>query len=336
MSENSSSVSVCICSFNQAQYLENAIRSAAEQSLAPTEILVSDDCSTDGSQAILKRLSEELPNLKVFYHRKNTGIAQNTDFCLRQGTGDFIVRLDSDDILLPSFIEQLSQAFEDHPSAGYAHAAVQEIDEAGTHLNVRRLFRSSIFQCGDDAFRASIKGYKVAANIIMFRKEALLKVDYMKGRPNFGEDYHLTSDISNAGFGNIYFSDILSKYRIWTDLGKTRQKRKLNEIVGIRKVFEDIIEPGFRTRGWNRKVLDRSRANFACGHANCLASKHYTKTEKMTIEKELKVLSPSFKVQLYCQAYLRGFGQLIDLVSDLRLYLRSSIKTYLFQLSKLK
>jgi glycosyltransferase involved in cell wall biosynthesis len=335
MTKTSTTVSICICSFNQLEYLETAIRSAAAQTFSPKQIIVSDDCSTDGSNKLLEKLSREIQNLQVFYHQKNIGIAKNTDFCLRQATGNFVVRLDSDDILLPTFTEHLLKLFNEYPLAGYAHASVQEIDESGKALNTRRLYRKTIFQSGDESLRNSVKGYKVTANIIMFRKDALMKVDYMTGRPNFGEDYHLTTALSSAGFGNIYLDSTLAQYRIWVDSGKVRQKRKLDEIIGIRRVFEDIIQPGFRLRGWGELRLAKRRSNFACQHSNCLGSKIYTLDEKLEILQEINKLSSAFKVKLYCIIYLKGLGRFVDIFSELGSIVKYQVKSVMFRLKSL-
>jgi len=329
-------ISVCICSYNQGLYLENAIRSVTRQTCPPNEIIVSDDCSSDGSIPLLGNLSAEIPTLKVYYQEENTGIAKNTDFCFRKASGEFIVRLDSDDVLLPDFIERLLTYLLKYPNVGFAHAAVQEIDNKSEKLNIRRIFRKAIFQSGDEALKASIKGYRVTANIIMFRRTALQTVDYMKGRPNFGEDYHLTSAISSAGFGNVYLNEVLSQYRVWNDSGRIRQKRKLSEISGIRSVFEDVIEPGFKSRGWNISVLTRRRTAFACQHANCLGWNFYNDQEKLEILEEILKLSSSVKVRLYCLIYLRGFGWLADVPSGILFYFKSTLKYSVLKFNKLK
>jgi glycosyltransferase involved in cell wall biosynthesis len=329
-------VSVCICSYNQVLYLEKAIRSAVMQTIPPTEIIVSDDCSTDGSSILLDQLSLEIPALKVFHQQVNTGIAKNTDFCLRQATSEFVVRLDSDDLLLPHYVEELMSALLKHPNAGYAHAGVQEINERGAELRIRKIFRNQLYESGDKALRKSIDGYRVTANILMFRRSALSKVDYMAGRPNFGEDYHLTAALSSAGFGNVYLNQVLAQYRVWTDVGKVRQKRKLNEIIGIRKVFDDVIEPGYLMRGWNTNSLRNKRAAFACNHADCLGWNVYNEEEKNEILVELRKLSSSFKVDLYCLMYSRGYGWLAGIPSDLVSYIKSLIKPSMLKLNRVK
>ena len=80
-----------------------------------------------------------------------------------------------------------------------------------------------------------MKGYRVAANIVMFKKDALVTVGYLTGRPEYVEDYHLSVALASAGYGNVYTDEVISYYRVWTDAGKARLKRKLAEIVGLRE-----------------------------------------------------------------------------------------------------
>jgi glycosyltransferase involved in cell wall biosynthesis len=322
-------VSVCICTYNQAPYLEKAIRSAAEQTLLPVEIIVSDDCSTDETPQILQQLSAEIPFLKVIRQPENIGIAKNTDACLRMATGDLIIRLDSDDYLSPMYAEKLSELLLKYPSAGYAHAAVQEINESGNFLNKRKLLRKSGLQSDIDALKTSIKGYRVTANILMFRKEALIQVEYMSGRPNFGEDFHLAAAISAAGFGNVYLNEILAFYRIWTDVGKVRQRRKLIEIKGLRQVFEDVIEPAYKERAWSLKILERCKTDFACRHSACLGWEIYSTEEKKEIAFELSKLSGSLQAKVYSWIYLNGFGAPATLIFSLKSNIKLVIKAML-------
>ena len=223
-------ISVCIPTYNQENFIEKAVKSAFNQTHVPSEIIVSDDCSTDGTQLVLQKLAIEIPILKIHRQSVNQGIAKNTDYCLRAAIGDLIVRLDSDDYLSPEYIKRLSALLRNCSNAGYAHCAIQEVDESGNFLKERRLFRKEVCQSADDALKAAVFGYRVAANVIMFTREALARADYLKGGANFAEDYNLTASISSMGFANVYDSEILAYYRVWADAGKVRQKRKLAEM----------------------------------------------------------------------------------------------------------
>ena len=301
-------VSVCIPTYNQSQYLVQAVRSVLSQTVAATEIIVSDDCSTDDTAEVLQELAKEIPALKVIRKAKNLGISQNTDECLRAATGEFVIRLDSDDFLGPSYIEKLSALLQAYPEAAYAHAAVQEIDQHGDFLRQRLLSRPPGFQASDEALLAAKKGYRVAANIIMFRRTALEAVNYSTGRPNYVEDFHLSASLAAAGFGNVYLNEILSFYRIWTDAGKVRQRRKLLEITGLYKVFEEVLGPAYEKRQWNLTQLHKQRVSFACAQADCLGWKVYTAQEEAEIAAALKKLSPSRQVELFVWIHSNGLG----------------------------
>ena len=188
--------------------------------------------------------------LKVVNQPVNIGMVPNTDAVLRLATGDFIVKLDSDDYLHPNYIETLGNLLLKFPEAGYAHAAVQEIDEQG-HLKRRRtLARNTGFYSAQKGLKDAIYGYQVAANIIMFRRSALAEVGYITARTNFAEDYYLSAVLAAAGFGNVYSIAILSSYRVWNDAGMVRQKRKLAEITALRQVFDEVLEPAYKKRNW--------------------------------------------------------------------------------------
>jgi glycosyltransferase involved in cell wall biosynthesis len=334
MLEVSIRISVCICTYNQSAYIEKAIRSALEQTISPAEIIVSNDCSTDDTAEILTRLTLEIPTLRIINHTTNLGIAKNVDSCLRLASGDFVVRLDSDDLLHPTFLEQVSGELMKHPTAGYGHAAVLEINEYGMVLKERNLFRTTGFQSDLDAVKATLKGYRVAANILMFRKQALQKVEYLSGRPNFGEDYHLTAAISRAGFGNVYVAETLASYRVWSDTDRLRQKRKLAEIMGLQQVFSDVIEPAFEERKWSLALVRKSKTSLACAHSDCLGWQNYTRCEKEELLHAIRQLSTSYKVEFYSWIYLNGRGLYLTKVNEIESKLKSIIKAFILKRKK--
>lgn len=325
-------VSVCIPTYNQSQYLTQAVRSAYNQSVKPIEIIVSDDCSTDDTAKVLEMLSGEIPILKTIIQPVNLGISGNTDSCLRLANGDFIVRLDSDDYLSPMFLEKLSGLLAKYPEAGYAHAAVQEVDQQGNFLQKRQLARKSGYQDSLVALKSAIKGYRVSANIIMFTKKALVKVNYITNRPNYVEDYHLSASLAAAGFGNVYLNETLAFYRVWVDSGKARLRRKLMEIVGIYKVYHEVLEPAFIERGWGLRGIRKNRTAVASVQADCLSWNVYSDEEKIQLKEALNKLSSSPKAKSFAWLYLNGFGKYLDVYSNLLSNLKSKAKEIFIKL----
>lgn len=324
-------ISICIPTYNQAKYLIKAIRSASEQTERPCEIIVSNDCSTDNTSEVLETLSKEIPELRVINQHINLGIAANTDFCLRLSKGEFIVRLDSDDYLYPYYCEKLGKMLENFPQAGFAHAGVQEIDEHDNFLNQRWLARTTGFQSSTIALQASTTGYKVTANIIMFRKTALEKVNYLTGRPNYVEDFHLSASLAASGYGNVYLSEKLAFYRVWVDEGKTRQRRKLMEISGIKRVFDDVLEPAFNSRNWGKSSLNKNKRRIACIQADCLGWNVYTLEEKKELKEAILKLSSSRFVKIFICLYLNDFGKALGYTRSFQGFLKSRLKSILFR-----
>ena len=305
-------ISVCIPTFNQGPYLEQCIRSVIGQSVRPDEVIVSNDCSTDDSRAILDRLSQEFDILHVIHQPHNLGMVKNTNTCLQTAQHEFIVKLDSDDYLLPRYVETLSGLLRQYPEAGYAHGSVREIDGEGREGKMRRLYRPTGFLTSAEALRASCNGYQVAANIIMFRKTALEAAGFITSRVHFGEDFYLSVEIASAGFGNAYTQEVLSCYRVWADAGNVRQRRKLNEINGLRIIFDEPLRSSFAKRGWSLAPLDKKKEQFACTHADCLQWSLYTPAEKDEVEAALYQMSATPRVKLYAFLYKSGLGGLID------------------------
>ncbi len=98
-------VSVLITTYNRAQLLYGAVMAALAQDYPNMEIVVSDNASTDNTEAIVRSLQESHSN--ILYHRNGTNVGShlNHDIILRLATGEWVVFVSDDDYLdCPSFI----------------------------------------------------------------------------------------------------------------------------------------------------------------------------------------------------------------------------------------
>lgn len=125
-------ISVIITSYNQKNYLSEAIESVLKQTLLPYEIIIVDDCSSDGSQDMILDYARRYPDLiRAFCHEKGLGIPKNRNFALRQVRGDFISFLDGDDRFLPDKLELELETLQRHPEARLVFSNIYYIDEQG-------------------------------------------------------------------------------------------------------------------------------------------------------------------------------------------------------------
>lgn len=285
------SVAVCIPTFNQGGYVVAAVESALQQIGVETEVWISDDASTDVTAAALEKFSRN-PFVHIHRQNANTGIAFNASWVMSRPRTAYVVRLDSDDLLRPDYCRNLAGLLESNPKAAVAHCAVQEIDSKGARGRVRRLARKSGFQSAEEALRSAATGYRVAANICMFRKEALdsLPFVFQEGL-NFCEDWDLFARLAAAGWGNAYSSSVLAEYRVWKDAAGLRELRRAAEIAGINHVIGSTLSDAWSRKGWPLTQLESARVRFACVQSACLLNLDPESPEYLRLRQNLEALA---------------------------------------------
>jgi glycosyltransferase involved in cell wall biosynthesis len=112
-------VSIITPSFNQARYLEQALRSVQEQRYPSLEHIVIDGGSTDGSVEILKR---HQAHLHFWSSEPDRGQADAINRGLRLARGEFVAWLNSDDAYLPGAIDQAVEALKQDATLGMVYA----------------------------------------------------------------------------------------------------------------------------------------------------------------------------------------------------------------------
>lgn len=121
-------LSVVMSVYNDARFVEPAVRSLLDQSLPPDEVLIADDGSTDGSGDILERLAAQDARIRLF-RRSNHGIVDSVNFLLGHAQGRYIARMDGDDVSLPERFAREVAFLETHPNVGAVSCQLIEIDE---------------------------------------------------------------------------------------------------------------------------------------------------------------------------------------------------------------
>ena len=102
--------SICIPNYNYEAYLGRTIQSVLAQTYSDFEIVVSDNASTDKSVQVVQSFSD--PRITLRVNACNIGFAGNLDRAARMATGDYLILLSSDDLLLPTALATYSQILE--------------------------------------------------------------------------------------------------------------------------------------------------------------------------------------------------------------------------------
>lgn len=116
-------VSVVIPCFNYAAYVGEAIDSVRAQDGVRVEIIVVDDCSTDDSVAVARAIAADDARVRVIAQPVNRGAVDTFNAGLAEVLGDYVVRLDADDLLTPGSLARAVAVGEALPDVGlvYGH-----------------------------------------------------------------------------------------------------------------------------------------------------------------------------------------------------------------------
>ena len=104
-------VSVLVPIYNVEKYIQRCAESLFEQTYVNIEYIFVDDCGTDNSIDILKKITNKYPqrknNIKIISHEKNRGLAAARNTAIKNAFGEFVMAVDSDDFLEKETIELL-------------------------------------------------------------------------------------------------------------------------------------------------------------------------------------------------------------------------------------
>ena len=111
-------ISVVVSIYNGSHFLEESFCSILNQTFPDFEIIAIDDCSTDNSLEILNRFKSEDNRIRIHQNQENLGLTKSLNLGLELSQGQYIARMDADDICLPKRFEKQFQTMQGNPDLG--------------------------------------------------------------------------------------------------------------------------------------------------------------------------------------------------------------------------
>ena len=127
--EHMSGAFVTVPSYNHAPFVERCLRSIIGQTLQPKKLLVIDDGSKDGSPAIIENVLNDCPFDSELIARENRGLCSTLNEALELSDGKYFAYLGSDDLWLPSFLDEQTRLLDARPDSVLAFSHAYLIDE---------------------------------------------------------------------------------------------------------------------------------------------------------------------------------------------------------------
>lgn len=129
MSDKNPKVSVCVVTYNHEKYIRQCLQSIVDQNVEfDFEVIVSDDCSSDGTQNIIKEFSEKYSGIvKPYFHEKNMDAFKNFIFSHSMAKGEYVSHIDGDDYMLPGKLQSQVVCLDERADISFAVHAVKVV-----------------------------------------------------------------------------------------------------------------------------------------------------------------------------------------------------------------
>jgi len=196
--------SIVTISFNQRQYLEEALRSVLEQDYPGIEYIVVDPGSTDGSRELIETHCDRLAQV-IFEPDKGAAEGLNKGFA--RASGEVFAFLNSDDVLLPAALRSVAQAFAQHPECDIVMGNGYTIDSNGARI---RRVRAA----GFTLHRYFYGGATWLQQATFFRRRAFQAVGGFNANNRSCWDGELVVDMIRQGARVKYLNRDLAHFRI--------------------------------------------------------------------------------------------------------------------------
>lgn len=222
----SNMISIIMGIYNNESTLAEALDSILAQTYTDWQMIMCDDCSADNTYKIANKYVNKYPDKFILIKNdKNLGLNQTLNHCLEYATGEYIARMDGDDISLPTRFEREIMLFEQFSDIDIVSTDMSFFDENGVwgSTNVKLKPENNDFLYSSPFCHAAclvkreaytaVKGYSV--------DKKLLRV----------EDYHLWIKMYEKGFRGMNIQEPLYQMRDDRNAIKRRKfKYRLNEV----------------------------------------------------------------------------------------------------------
>lgn len=202
-------VSVLVATYNQSGVVEETLQSIAKQSYKNIEIIISDDCSADGTQDILTRFAKNHPEVILFLQPKNLGITANYNFLAEKSRGKYVAIFSGDDVMLPEKIERQVNVLQSDDKSSFCHHAVTVLDYRSNVAGkvITRKYENNITSIHD-----VLRGFGIPGSMSVMYRKSMVENPVWDSSIRVASDWLQIIKLTMAGRG-LYLDESLCFYR---------------------------------------------------------------------------------------------------------------------------
>ena len=233
--------SVIVPAYNAVETIGQTIRSVIAQTSPSFEVVAVDDGSSDATPELLRRMAQADSRVRVL-RQENEGPSAARNVAIEQAAGTYLTFLDSDDLLMPRYLETMEAVLANDQHIGLAHARAWVLDEAAGAGRVRRALAPQEYAPGPDADPPDAVVALAARNYVgavqTARRAAVERAGPLDNDLHQAEDYDLWLRIAIAGFRLVAAPGTLAVVR---NRAESLSKDELELARGVRMVCRRML-----------------------------------------------------------------------------------------------
>ena len=174
------SVTIAIPVYNGEKYLAEALQSVIDQTVKVDQILICDNCSTDGTVALAEGFKKKHGefNFDIVRNESNLGYQRNFNKCMELAKTDYVLLLAADDILKENIIEIERNFLDEHPDFAFVASHSDSIDEHGNLLVSHTKKEDQFFHKGQILEFLRNNRLYIVPSAVLLRTECIRKTGY--------------------------------------------------------------------------------------------------------------------------------------------------------------
>ena len=274
--ESSTKVSVVVPNYNYGRYLPERLNSIINQTHKVDEIIFLDDCSTDDSVEVAKKiLSNSGISYQIVKNEVNSGVYRQWLRGLKLATNDLVWLAEADDFAEDDFLESLVFIFDTHENLGLAYSQSTIIDECGKIVSENVRFHTNAID--EDKWKVSYfnEGFREIESALVYRNSipnvssCLINKNYLDGideellKYKYCGDWYFYSYIlkqSNVGFCHRSLNHF-RKHSSNVTTTNTYRAEYLNEVLNIKSYIYSIATVSKRMHDKMIKIFETDFVN---------------------------------------------------------------------------
>ena len=244
MENKEETVDIILPTYNGEKFIKEQIESILNQSHKNIRLLISDDCSTDGTIEILKKYKEKDNRIELYVQTKNLGVVKNIEFLLQKVTSNYYMLSDQDDYWLPEKVEKSLEKLKQN-NADIVFGDLEVVDEKlktiypsfNDFMKLTRKIKNN-----QNSYKLNYLYNCITGCTILAKKQTIEKIIPIPTQSKYLIHDHWIGIITSLNGKIAYMPEKYIKYRQHgnNQIGTTKISHKFTQIEEVRELFINV------------------------------------------------------------------------------------------------